>query len=215
MDLILVICALAILSAVVFNIVSLKKLKNTKIDEKYYWELKYENQFLIGLFGVVVFVGTFIGWSSYRDLKNDIKETISKQIDEIVDVRFKKSVNELNENIEKVTQKNTINEDSLLNTSKQAKVLKSAIDNMHAQVDQKIYVVKLDKLADTNKIYFKNLKTIQGYILPEFKEVPIIFITKNNTQYSPGEIILEVTREYVRLGNCENESNYSILIVEK
>jgi len=56
MNTIIGICAIAILSALIFNAYMFRKFKNCKLEDKHYWELKYEYQFLTALFGVVIAV---------------------------------------------------------------------------------------------------------------------------------------------------------------
>ena len=207
---------MVIIAAVIFNVCTFHKLKKTNFEEKYYWELKLQNQFLIALFSVVVAVYAFVGWNSYKELAIDIKEKINKQIDEIVDTRFRNSVNKLNKDIEKVSQENKKNEDSLNNTSKQTNILKSDIERMYEQVNQRIYIIKKVKISGDGKIYFKNIKTIQGNFLPEFKEAPVVFLSKKNPTIISSVEIAEVTKEYIQLSNYDEGSDmFDILIVEK
>lgn len=214
MNIIFIICSIVIIAAVVWNVVALHNLGKTKLDEKYYWELKWGYQFLVGLFTVVVAVFAFLGWNSTRELKNDIKEKIDKQINEIIDARFGDKVKKLNRDIGKTRAENRKNENILIDLSRQATMLNDGMNRMSERVSQRFYIIQNLKInTDEGKIFFKDLKTIKGKPLPKFRNIPCVFIRDN--AFVPQTGIVDITAEYIQLSYSDRSRILDILIIEE
>lgn len=70
-----------IISLIVFliwNIILFKKKISTKNEFKEYFELKYQLQFYVAVFSVLIGVFSFLGYSSYNDIVDKVKNEISK-----------------------------------------------------------------------------------------------------------------------------------------
>lgn len=68
----------------IWNIILFKTKVNSKNDSREYLELKYQLQFYVAVASVLIGVFTFLGYSSYNDIVENVKNEISKETDSIV-----------------------------------------------------------------------------------------------------------------------------------
>lgn len=68
----------------IWNIILFKTKVNSKNDSREYLELKYQLQFYVAVASVLIGVFTFLGYSSYNDIVEKVKNEIYKETDSIV-----------------------------------------------------------------------------------------------------------------------------------
>lgn len=202
MNTIIGICAIAILAALVFNAYMFHRFKNCKLEDKHYWELKYEYQFLTALFGVVIAVISFLGFSTYSDIKSRVKE----QVDGIIAERFESKIDQVGKKIK--------DSDDFMNRIQKSQM---ALGDKLVDVDS-IFPIYGAKVNNEEKIYFKDLTTPSGKRLPVFKKPPLCFAQEVRDPKSEsiplGQSfgIVEITKDYIWMINSTTRI-YNLLIV--
>ena len=87
MNTILVALLLAFIVFSVWNIINLRKLlktplkKDSELNDKKYWELKYKQEYMIAVFAVILGVITWLGYRSVEDIKQDIRLELASKLD--------------------------------------------------------------------------------------------------------------------------------------
>lgn len=87
---------IALIIFLIWNIFLFKNIRNTNNSNKDYLELKYQMQFYIAVFSVLIGLFSFLGYSSYKDIEANVKSEILTQTEDII----RKSKNDLNDKIE-------------------------------------------------------------------------------------------------------------------
>ena len=269
----LIILIFVLIVSLIWNIFLFNKKISSKNDSKEYYELKYQLQFYVAVFTVLIGVFSFLGYSSYNDIVDKVKNEISKETEDILD-SSKKEINSkiqsTQNDLSKITYENErikeSNKDILNNSEKtndrfyklyeqflslnrelysSEKQLQTQIDNVNSaendvqsikkdiieikKIDflNQVYLVTdiaYDEFSDESKtkvdtVYFKDLKTISGNNLPDFKKPPSISISP----YQGVQLILkEVTKEYYIIfmwtkteWEEKKKHKYDILIIYK
>jgi len=81
----------ALVTFLIWNIFLFKHLKNSKNLSREYLEIKYQLQFYIAIFSVLIGVLTFLGYNTTKNIEENVKNEILSQTDDII----KTSKNEL------------------------------------------------------------------------------------------------------------------------
>jgi hypothetical protein len=174
-----IICLLVIfISVTVWNLVTLDSIKKMSIananniqDAKYY-ELKFNIQFLLAIFTIIITVFSTIGYTSLTVAKEEIKRDLIRAADS-AKLRIERIEPQLSE------AENTIVKYKALVT--QLNFLQNNIKDINSKniLKQSYYIVSTIKFTvsgpeEYRKINFKDLKTNLGDRLPEFTTPPII-----------------------------------------
>lgn len=218
---------IALIIFLIWNIYLFKNKEKSQNKSTEYLELKYQVQFYIAIFSVLIGVFSFLGYNSFKDIEENVKNEISKQTDDII----KKTKSDLNDKIEytkielikisieneriKASNKSILDNnektndrfyklyEQFLNLNKELynsqKQLQSQIDNVdNAEKDvnnikndveeikkidflNQVHIVTdityLESEKSLDTVYFKDLKTIGGNLLPKFSKPPSISIS--------------------------------------
>lgn len=175
------------------------------VDEKYF-ELKYNINLLKSISAILIFVVSFLGYSSYKDFKSeitgDLNESTEKQRNEIETLTMKidsfKNTLDTLEILRHNLQENISSYDlnmELLNN----KVIRI---NNTLKYNPRIYVVNdlkylmsyYDKDSPV-KVYFKDLVTSFNEKLPDFKRAPLINVEGHSVEI----YVVKVTNEYFEI----------------
>lgn len=172
-------------------------------DEKYY-ELKFSINLLKAISAILIFVIGFLGYSTIKDFSDNLEKDTNKQIGD-----QKKEIIKISKNIENIK----LSVDSLENLKKNfedvIKTYESNLKNVNKKISNiktslkynpRIYIVNDLKFYKSNFnrnnlliIYFKDLLTIFGEHLPDFRKTPYINIQGHNIEIN----IQKVTNTYV------------------
>lgn len=200
----LIIIVILLISDLVFlyKILSdLKKKKKKNVDEKYF-ELKYHINLLKSISAILIFVFSFIGYSSFVDFKADMKADIDKTLEsQKADItEIDKTLSDYKKNLDSlIIFKNElkslleVNDLDLKNINRKVSSI-----NKSFKYNPKIYIVNglnIPRRSDKLKFSFSNMTTVHGEKLPKFDKAP--FITVQG--YRAGINVLEVTKSYVLL----------------
>lgn len=176
---------------------TLKKDREINPREEYF-ELKYNINLLKAITAILIFVIGFFGYNSYNNIKENIEKDIKGQQNEI-SIVFEK-IGALNDTINNLEVLKAKLESAIKTYEKSLKSINNKINNINSttKYNPKIYIVKdlkfsYDKSKDGLKIYFRDLKTMFGEKLPDFKNVPFI----NVSGYTISMAIVEITNEYM------------------
>jgi hypothetical protein len=89
----------------IWNLVFFKKNIKSKNDNRDYLELKYQQQFYVAVFSVLIGVFSFLGYSSYNEMIKKIKTDISKETDSIIS-KTKESIKRTDDELSKISSEN-------------------------------------------------------------------------------------------------------------
>lgn len=84
--LIFLILGLGIVILNIWNLKGLKQLskqrsfKNEQLNDSKYFELKYKHEFLVATFSIVIAVIVFVGYDSYKSIKETLKKDVEEQV---------------------------------------------------------------------------------------------------------------------------------------
>jgi len=83
---ILVIILIVFIAFSIWNAINLRSIKNRplrkdELNDKHYWELKYQMQFMTTISAVVVGILTFLGYNSLREVKDSIRTEMAASVD--------------------------------------------------------------------------------------------------------------------------------------
>lgn len=186
---------IALIVFLIWNIILFKTKVNSKNDSREYLELKYQLQFYVAVFSVLIGVFTFLGYSSYNDIVEKVKNEISKETDSIVidtkskikntesqlskisfeNERIRESNKDILENNEKTNDRFYKLYDQFLSLNRELynseKQLQSQIDNVN-NAEKDVQNIKKD-IAEINKIDFLKqlyLVTNISYEEPTYKD---------------------------------------------
>lgn len=96
---------IALITFLIWNIILFKTKVNSKNDSREYLELKYQLQFYVAVFSVLIGVFTFLGYSSYNDIVQNVKNEISKETDSIVN-ETKGKIKDTESQLSKISSEN-------------------------------------------------------------------------------------------------------------
>jgi hypothetical protein len=203
------ICFIGVFGALIYDIWQIHKNRKISIEKGGYLELKYGFNLLIALFTVIISMSMFIGYATYKDIKNDIYREIDKNLNERFGVKLDQMDKDINSR-SKVLSELSANSSRLGN---EYVGLANIQKRLSEQVKQSVYVV-CNQTGD--RVNFKDLKTKEGNILPVFIKPPTIFLqikTPDNSYGGPA-YITEVTKDYVQLIPGGGFYPYDMLIFE-
>lgn len=187
-----------------------RRKQDYQLNDSKYFELKYKYEFLVAVFSLVITVVTFLGYSSYQSLRENVKadfEAKLKTTTDKIDIQ-KDSLNSLATELNNQSSKAIQTKDLIGFLEQQQRQLKEKINkNKQSVFDYEVSIKELNRQITTlqNKniikqelyivkdlIYpssdnwqaeyfeFKKMKTVDNQLLPEFKEPPIIIPFSNN-----------------------------------
>jgi len=202
MVILLIIIGVAILTLNIWNLISLKQLKNNstksdnQLNDSKYYELKYKSEFIVAVFTIVTAVGGLLGYNTIKNAENNIKEDIllrTVSIDSLIiktenKILTKDSILKKIESRQDIINKVIPQNDSKLNYQEnQIRLIKNTLNklNENNKIKQSFYIVKsleLDnKFTQSKKFYFKDLKTNIGDKLPKFSKLPFLIKIPEST----------------------------------
>lgn len=185
-------------------------LYDTQLNDSKYFELKYKYEFLVAIISMVVAVLAFIGYDSYKSLQESMRKDIELVIDKQKDslnrlnnnvaelgmlinqqyIAFQKSSTDMKQfEIRQKQFNDNLKSDKLSAIGLQQRIfeIKSELNTVQNKniIRQELYIVKdlqYPLSADwiPRKVEFKEMRTINNELLPDFKEPPIIFPFSNN-----------------------------------
>ncbi|MGE0076447.1 MAG: hypothetical protein AB7S48_01155 [Bacteroidales bacterium] len=169
----------------------------TSISDEKYYELNYKIQLLIASTSIIVVVGGFLGYNSITSIKSDYNDNVKqykvklKQYDSTLNYYKKLVVSIDSQRIQTI---------EALNVSvKETNRLKTDLINLQKEFSPNVstFIVKnifFDRDKSENvRVYYKNLKTIEGVRLPSFDDPPILTILNSGTSTI---YLLNITSEY-------------------
>jgi hypothetical protein len=222
----LIICLLiAFISVTFWNIYSLNTIRKlsrnhaSNIQDAKYYELKFNIQFLIAFFTVIVTIFSALGYNSLTNAKEEVKNNLNDAMDSIR-TRLDRIQPEL------VRAENIISDYKKLNDDLQK--LQNNIKQINSKniLKQSYYVVpsvkyKLDdpKKDEFKLIEFRNLRTHSGDRLPTFNSPPMIIPVPAVTIYDITTTSFKVSVYGGQLMSEENilsgTTEFSLLVLEK
>ncbi len=96
---------ITLIVSLVWNIASFKKNIKSKNDNRDYLELKYQQQFYVAVFSVLIGLFSFLGYSSYNEIVKKIKIDISKETDSIIS-KTKERIRKTDYELSKISSEN-------------------------------------------------------------------------------------------------------------
>lgn len=174
-------------------------------DEKYF-ELKYNINLLKSISAILIFVVTFLGYSSYKDFKSeitgDLNSSTEKQRNEIDKLTMKTdSIKNILRTLE-ILRHNL--QENISNYGGNMEKLNNKVISINSTLkyNPRIYVVNDLKylvsyydLDQPVKIYFKDLVTSFNEKLPIFNKPPLINLEGHSINIS----IIKITNEYFEI----------------
>ncbi len=183
-----------------FNAYEMRKrpLLNNEINDKKYWELKYKMQFMLTVFTVIVFAATFLGITTLSNVKSDVRKEFQTSLDSLsgkIDTVKNKLAYYTDEatyqfermdSIGRILQLLGIKQKEvstfISGTYKSANELDGRVKELmkNDQIRQNMYIVDNVQYKMPNdyamyqKVYFKDLKTVNGNSLPNFIKPPYV-----------------------------------------
>lgn len=148
-------------------------------DEKYY-ELKSKQEFIIATSTIIFALISFIGFSSISEIKKNLNEQIAierQKVDSLTKVA--------NSSIDNLELRGKDYKDSVLQGLKLLKDLRKRYIDLSDKdiIRQNVFIVDDLKIGDFKKVdyffrivNFKDLRTVSGQKLPEFKTPPSIIV---------------------------------------
>lgn len=229
---ILVVFLLTFISFAIWNIANFKELlkkplrKDSELNDKKYWELKYKQEYMVAVFAVVVGVITWLGYHSISDIKQDVRAELASKLDST-----KKAIDSIEKRQSSVDSR-LRNSDSILSSAQNIilgltdrerylngslnlrnldlAALKTRISEINEKniLQQNIYIVDnveytFSENWEYKKYYYRDLLTNTGQRLPNFKKPPFILpVSNEGFTFS----IQEVTTESFELIPSNNTS---------
>jgi hypothetical protein len=186
---IIIILLVAILVSSMYNILIFRRrektLNNTDLDSSKYFELKYRIEYLTTIVPIVI---VFLGIMGYREV-----DSIEKGINSKIDEKVKPKLDSLDKQIA-FLQNRQQNVKSGLDTSFQSlSDFKTSFQELQKKmtgiegkdiIRQNIYIVrnlKTKRNGDFEQYNFKEITTITGNKLPDFKTIPTILSVNDNS----------------------------------
>lgn len=194
----------------VWNLLTLYNLKKynrseQKIKNDRYYELKYKTDYITTVV-VVMGIGAFFGYNWFEEIKDQAADNLREKTASF-DGQYE-SLNRKLKNSDTLASTYTDKLNNLFtdydNISKKLNKLFKDYETISEKqiIKYDFYIVDNLKFPiefnhDTAyRFYYKNLKSITGDKLPEFKKPPVLFIVpENNVVYD----IREIHKEYVEL----------------
>jgi hypothetical protein len=153
-------------------------------DEKYF-ELKARQDYIIASSAIVFAVLSFIGYTSIKDIKNEMNEQMTVETSRLN--KLNSSANETLTSFQGIELKGKDLQDSMRSAMELVSILKSRVTQIFEKdvIKQNIFIVDPFKISDFplvkkkepdgyREIKFKELITISGQKLPMFKVPPSI-----------------------------------------
>lgn len=198
-NILIVTLILTLIVFLIWNIILFNKKLKSKNDSNEYFELKYQLQFYVATFSVLIGVFSFLGYTSYNDIVEKVKYEISKETETIVNSskkeidskilstqndlskisfeneRIRESNKDILENSEKTNDRFYKLYEQFLSLNRELynseKQLQSQIDNVN-NAEKDVKNIKKD-IAEINKIDFLKqlyLVTNISYQEPTYKD---------------------------------------------
>ena len=167
--------------------------ESTKLTNERYFELKHRIQFHNSVSAIVLFALGFFGFRSFHEVKRELDDQIN---------HYKCTLVDYDTTVTKHKLALTNYDTALSNTMQEAERLRTELTILQNKFAPSIisYLVRdIEIKADAEKkqrIHFKNLKTINGRSLPEFKEAPVLNVLNNR---SNRVTILKSTDDYFEI----------------
>ena len=211
MEIPLIVLGLTILMVLIWLLISEKRILNRieeniknigyiipDSNEKYY-ELKYKIQLLTSGASIILVIGGFLGYNSVTSIKEDIQKDLQHY-----KVNLQKSdslLSELDSNKIQIEKELKVSQEALRTSLHETSQLKVELLKLQKQFtpNMQTYIVKgIPYEAGKNpsekyRVYYKDLKTVDGNSLPNFTTPPVtniiskgvsrIILTENTTEY--------------------------------
>lgn len=242
MDKVIVLLLISLIALSYWNLVSLRDIKkhnrsNKEISDDRYYELKYKIEFIVAIAVVVIGGGTLFGVNWFNDLKKDISNNFKRETDLRFDTinsklkfvdssinRHQINVLAYESDVNKLHSVQIFAEKKIPYISKRISVLDHLVDTISNK-----NIVKLDffiignlkintKDENTNhRFYYKDLKTIVGNKLPNFKTAPfLVTVPENDVQLN----LKNNNREYFEIvlmsfSSEVDTAKFSVMISQK
>lgn len=202
-----------------YRFLKIRNKRKIEIDSRYI-ELKYRIDLIVAAFSIIIAIAGLIGYSTVDEIKKDITEDIETEIDKI-----KKDAHQI-DSLQKINmdfirnfelEKEAINF-VLCKSGKDAKKINEEITllanknikNPNIYLCKFRYPKEMLNVEKPARIFFKNLKTINGQDLPSFKNAPMIYNSATNVLS-----LHSITNEYIEIsqgiGNFDTEYIYLII----
>jgi hypothetical protein len=186
-------------------------MKSVQINENRYWELKYGFNLIIASFTILVAISSFVGYSTYGDLKKEVDQEIRNVMNERFGNELKSmEKNILDRKIELIALDTKEN-----NLKKELINLEDFRNKMSDQIKQSIYLVQNLKGGNgSSTFYFDKMKTLDGDNLPEFVKAPFVVVQSKSSNIIPM-MGVEITNKYIQIFNTGSEEYFDILIIKQ
>jgi len=197
MEVFIYIIAVVLVISLVWNLITNRRTQkllkanissnDRNISDQKYWELKSKNEFLIAAFSFIVAVISFLGYNTYEKANEKIYADNKQKTDSIFIAlsNAQKKTDSLKKTIE--VSKN--NFESIKNRLDPLKSdfteLQKLINKLSNKNILKLNYYMINDLnfkkdfAELDTIYYKDLRTSNGDLLPEFDNPPIISASSN------------------------------------
>lgn len=179
----------------------IKKKKKIFLDQRYF-ELKTQINLIKAVSGIVLFVGTYLGVSTLNEIKESFKndfmvkvDSQKKQVDSLISV-----VKDYTKLIDKLKIIESQGIENLSDINNEFKIVKNSLERNKNSMKHfpQMFIIKGIKIKNSvTKVYFRDLKTIDGKKLPNFNMPPAVNIQCYNAQAQ----ILDITKDYFELSD--------------
>lgn len=200
----------------VWEIIELRNIRkkldksNTEINDSNYFDLNAKLKSIIAIGTFVVFIIGFLGWNTFDNINEDVKNKLSS-VDslsasvELINTEMENIVSFIENfsNVEKRNLENYLSEiknkvnnlsNNLLVISNEIKTKISSIDIIkNLTINRKEFNPRTKK---SKRFFYKEMTTNKGKSLPKFDKTPLLMIYSN---YGVDTVITEETSEYFDL----------------
>ncbi len=181
--------------------------KRNSFDKRYF-ELKFELRVIEVVATILLLVGTFLGFATRQEIKGDVEKELRGDLEplqsELEDLRmqvllYQSALDSLkSEEGQSIENLNDVKREFNLINRKVNQTQEDLKYNTRIYVaNNLVFQTNKEEETKTNKYWFKNLRTIYGEKLPDFKTPPLVI-----TQVKEGGvslIVVDISKEYVEL----------------
>lgn len=246
MTTLLIFLILSVISLNLWNAYNIHKmikrpLLNNELNDKKYWELKYKMQYMLSVFVVLVSVAGYLGYNSLTSIEDRLSaqlnvatDSLKKQSESLIE-RYKKlaTLSLTTDSTLGIAEKRILGLDKMNTNLNKALIVTSdsltkikrniALINEKNSIQQNVYIIDNVIFGDPSndgkwpKFYFKDLTTVVGQKLPEFKKPPIITAASMNGSDAAVRNVTFESFEILAMMNTSDTNRYiyTIFITER